>query len=213
MLRDIDSRPSGLIRREDDETYTQRLSDRIDEEYQALKAGDPDGSARLYEALRAQAWNVVGFRLQRSDNALAHDIATRAFEKVGQFQGKSQFSTWFYRLAQNEVNRALREQITDRRRLIPIDTNSDDVEEDRVASANEPAAPRTPRQDAPMELEVIMRVLSDGEANVVQSNIEGYTLEEIAEQKAKPLGTVRSRYERAKEKMKKRTRMGGPKQK
>jgi len=206
MSGDINRAAGGLIRLgEDHETNTQRLSGRIDEAYEAYRADNSAGSTELYEALKAQARNVVSFKFPELNSILAreraHDIATRAFEKVGQFRGESKLSTWFYTIAQNEVNRALSEHITERNTLVSTDVDSDEGEEARVASANEPEAPPLPGQDSAIELEVLMRELSDEEVTVMRFKLEGYTLEEIAEKTGEPLGTIRSRFERAKAKM------------
>jgi DNA-directed RNA polymerase specialized sigma24 family protein len=152
MSGDINSAARGLIGRgEDHETHTQRLSGRIDEAYEAYRADNLAGSADLYEALKAQARNVVWFKLPELGiirvQELAHDIVTRAFLTAGQFRGKSKFSTWFYRLAQNEVSRALSQHITERNTLVSIDVGDDEGEDARIASANEPEAPPPRGQD------------------------------------------------------------------
>lgn len=216
MSEDINSAAGGLIDRgQDHKTHTQRLSATIDQAYEAYRAGNSAGSTELYEALIAQALNVVWFKLPelRSIPAreLAHDIATRAFEKIDQFRGESKFSTWFYAIAQREVDRALSEHITERKTLVSIDVKNDDGEDARVASADEPEAPPLPGQDAAIQLDVLMREVSEAEAAVMRSHLEGYALEETAEKSGNPLGTTRSRFERAKRKM--RTRKRRPKQK
>jgi RNA polymerase sigma-70 factor (ECF subfamily) len=204
MCGDTNSNASGLIRRANDETHTQRLSDRIDQAYEAYKAGNSAGSTELYEALLTQARNVVWFKLPEFGiirvRELAHDIATRAIEKIDQFRGESKFSTWFYTIAQNEVDRALEEHITRRNTVVSIDPDANDGEEDWVAS-DEPTAPPPRGQDAMIELEILMSELSDDDVTLMRFKQEGYTLEEIAEKTGEPLGTIRSRYERAKAKM------------
>src|SRR5271155_2504509 len=96
------------------ETYTQRLSREIDAACEDYRAGEPEGEERLYQALKTQAANVVWYKLESSDQALAHDMSTRAMLAVERFRGKSRLSTWFYRIAQNEAKDALRTKIENR---------------------------------------------------------------------------------------------------
>ena len=82
-------------------------------------------------AFRAQARNVIWWKLNQEDEALAHDIARRAFMAIDTFRCKCRVSTWSHRVAINEVNRALKEHVEALNR-VPIDPIGEDEDNDDV---------------------------------------------------------------------------------
>jgi RNA polymerase sigma-70 factor (ECF subfamily) len=182
-----------------DANSTQRLSHEIDAAYEAYAAQQPDAETRLYRALRAQARNIVWHRLGSPDEVVEHDITTRAMQALKEFRGESRASTWFYTVAQNEANSALRMHIQRRERLVPIDPDEADDLEPKIAL---PAPPEN--LDAPLDLEELTRGLPPKQAEVLKLIQEGYSLEAIAEATGDPLGTVRGRCRLAKQKAKKK---------
>jgi RNA polymerase sigma-70 factor, ECF subfamily len=178
-------------------SFTRQLSQEIDAAYEAYAAQLPYSEIRLYRTLRAQSRNVVWSRLGAPDAPLEHDIATRAIQALKEFRGESRVSTWFYALAQHEANRALRKLIQKRELEVPIEIDEDDGEP-KIALPASPA-----NSDAPIQLAELIRDLPAEQAEVIQMDREGYSLEEIAERTGNPLGTVRSRY-RPKFKVKKK---------
>jgi RNA polymerase sigma factor (sigma-70 family) len=186
----------------DDESYTQRLSREIDAANEALMHGDPESEDRLHRAFSAQARNVAAYHdLARFEMSLADDIASRAMLALPKFRGRSRLSSWFYRIAQNELNRALRGLIQKRKRDISIDL---DPEEDHAALLELEAKPTD--QEAKIEFERLQQSLPPERAEVLALQLEGNTLEEIAKKIETPLGTVRSRDRLAKAKARRRTK-------
>lgn len=183
-------------------TYTQRLSRGIDAAYDAYDAHQPDAETRLYDALLTQAQNIVWHGFGQPDETLAHDITVRAMQAVSTFRRESAFSTWFWTLAHNEVNRALRTVVEDRERLVPI------VEESDEEGAPPPTEVATPSHSGPVvaaiDLEKLVRGLPPEQAEVFRLHKEGYSLRQIAEITGVSLGTARSRHRLAKEKAKKK---------
>ena len=185
-----------------EESYTQRLSREIDAAYEAYKAREPDSEDLLHRAFTAQARNVATFHdLARFELTLAHDIASRAMLALPEFRGRSRLSSWFYRIAQNEVNRALRALIQKRTREVSIDL---DPEDDHASLLQLEAKSTNP--DATIELERLQQRLSPEQAEVLALQVEGNTLEEIAERTGTPLGTVRSRNRLAKARARRSTK-------
>jgi RNA polymerase sigma factor (sigma-70 family) len=185
-----------------DESYTQRLSREIDAAYEAYKAREPDSEDLLHRAFTAQARNVATFHdLARFELTLAHDIASRAMLALPEFRGRSRLSSWFYRIAQNEMKRALRGLIRRRKRDVSIDI---DPEEDHAALLELEAKPTD--QEAKIEFERLQQSLPPEQAAVLALQLEGNTLEEIAKKIETPLGTVRSRNRLAKAKARHRTK-------
>jgi RNA polymerase sigma factor (sigma-70 family) len=187
------------------DSYTQSLSRAIEIAFKAYKAGKDISVERLYKSFLAQAKNVVGhhFRSSAYDPTLGRDIARRAMMALEQFRGESKISTWFYRIAQNEANRALREFIKGRERSISLDAIGDEAlypshfEKDacRRAQARESTG------NAKLMLQRLGKTLPAEQGTVISLMAEGFSLEEIAERIEEPLGTVRSRYRLAKKRM------------
>jgi RNA polymerase sigma factor (sigma-70 family) len=190
------------------DSYTQELSHAIDAAYSDYKPGEPAGEGRLYRALLAQADNVVFYRLQQRDRHLARDIARRAMVALQGFRGESKLSTWFYKIAQNEANRTLREFVEERKTSVPIDahfatgSNEDasDPPELREQAKQEYLASENAR-NAKLDFDELRRGLPPDQEAVIALVAEGHTLQEIAEKTGEPVGTIRSRYHLAKLKM------------
>jgi RNA polymerase sigma-70 factor (ECF subfamily) len=138
-------------------------------------------------------------------STLVNDIVHRAMVGLKSFRGNSKLSTWFWTLAQHEVDRALRRLIQDKKRLEPLDSKEGYGE----GSSLEITA-KTVNLDAEISLEQLMRHLPPEQAEVIRRQSEGYTLEQIAQETGIPLGTVRSRLRLAKQKARKlQKKIGG----
>jgi RNA polymerase sigma-70 factor (ECF subfamily) len=183
----------------EDRTYTQRLSAAIDEAYQRYALGEPDAESNLYKAFQAQARNVAIHRLDWDRfEEFDRDVVHRAMIKLKGFRGQSKPSTWFFRVAVNEANRALRNHITDRERWQPLTITDEDGEErERQEMA------RVDNHDARIDLDLLERALPRKQADLMALMQEGYSLAEIARKTNEPLGTIRSRLGVVKEKLRK----------
>jgi RNA polymerase sigma-70 factor, ECF subfamily len=182
---------------DDEKTYTRRLSDAIDAAYEAYRAGEADSLERLVEAFSVQARNVIVHRLGSDDPTLEQQISHRAFMALKEFRGKSNLSTWFYRIAQNEANRELHRRIEFRDRHVPLDRGDGEDEGPEIQLEAKPA-----NLDATLDLQKLRKSLPAEQDEVYRLMEQGFSLEEIAKQLGKPLGTIRSRYTLAKNKMK-----------
>lgn len=180
-------------------TYTRRLSLEIDAAYADYGPEKPQSAERLYKAFQAQASNIALHRLGWDDLFIARDIATRAFMALKKFRGDSQISTWFYRLAQNEANRALRQRLEDRSRTVSLNGDEDG---DNPLEARLPAT--AINHVASLDVTALRRGLPLEQAEVLALQDEGYSLEQISEKLGKPLGTIRGRYRLAKERMRRK---------
>lgn len=197
---------SQLIEQYDNLTYTRRLSREIDAAYEAYKAREPFASCRLYDAFRSQARNILWHRLTTEDKALEHDITGRAMIALDQFQGKSKISTWFCRIAQNEGMRAIRSLIERRERLVSINVPVAGGGLGETVPMEIPTDP-VEAQDSTQTLTTLRHCLPPEQAEVLDLNAQGHSLEVIAKMLGKPIGTIRGRYRLAKEKMRRASDM------
>jgi RNA polymerase sigma factor (sigma-70 family) len=180
-------------------SYTAELSRAIDTKYADYRPGDAESERRLYDALHAQAANVVQHTLEFADKHLVPTIVHRAMMALRGFRNESKFSTWFYTLAQNEVKRALRDRIISRERFVPLTVTDRDGEE-----RPRPIEAHSNNQDERIDVERLRLRLPPKQDEILSLKADGYSLADIALKKDVPLGTVRSRYRLAKEKLKPR---------
>ncbi len=75
----------------------------------ACQQGDRHAQRALYDEFHRQVYRLVTRMVGRDDaDDLSQQIFLQVFQKIGQFHGRSQFSTWLYRLATNECLQHLR---------------------------------------------------------------------------------------------------------
>ncbi|MBY6275522.1 MAG: RNA polymerase sigma factor SigY [Symbiobacterium thermophilum] len=118
------------------------------------------------------------------DRALAEDLTQetmiRAIERVGQFQGRSRFSTWLMSIATRQYLDWLRRERRERQAA------------ERAADERPPAQPG-PSAEGRTALELLQTLPPEVALPVVLKHYYGYTYEEIAEWMEIPVGTVKSR--------------------
>src|SRR5271165_2235561 len=148
--------PSG------EDTYTRKLSLEIDSAYEAYLQDEPSA---LYRSFRKQARNRIWQRISAYDEVLEHEIAVRAISALPSFRGGSRVSTWFFRIVNNEINRALRRRIKERRSSVPLSAPCrDGGEDDREDSPEllDEARKRESRIAQGREAKLILAKLGEG---------------------------------------------------
>jgi RNA polymerase sigma-70 factor (ECF subfamily) len=127
------------------------------------------------------------------------------------FRGDSKLSTWFWSLAQNEVDRALQGLIQNRKRFQSLSTYEAPVAEERAGETSLADLPaKSVSHDAAIDLEKVRQDLPVKQDELVHLVVEGYSLAEVAKRLGVPLGTVRGRYRLAKKKMAERVHKKKP---
>lgn len=88
----------------------------------SCRLGDRDAQRRLYEQHCDKVYRLM-YRMAGSSNAedLTQQVFLCVFKKLNQFQSRSSFSTWLYRIATNEALQFLRRQQRQRCQSIPHD--------------------------------------------------------------------------------------------
>lgn len=145
------------------------------------RAGSREAAAELFERHWPAAWRVAFALTGTAAGAedVAQDSFERAFSALGDFNGRSAFSTWLYRIV---VNRALNVRRSDARLV-------------QVGAGLELATEEPPRDS---ELaEAVARLPGDRRAAVVLRYWLDFTPTEIATMLDLPVGTVHSRLGRA----------------
>jgi RNA polymerase sigma-70 factor, ECF subfamily len=149
-----------------------------------VAAREPGAFEQLVERHQARA-----FRLARSvlgDEADARDISQEAFirlyESADRFDGRSRFSTWFYRIL---VNLCIdhRRRLKWWRRLLPLASGSDDPDEARIDPASDEPTPEvevTQREVATQLNDALNRLSPSQRIAIMLQVQEGLSSREIA---------------------------------
>jgi RNA polymerase sigma-70 factor (ECF subfamily) len=155
-------------------------------------SGDRKAFERLYRAHVNKVFSLCtrmcGSRIRGEE--LTQDVFVRAWEKLPQFRGEAQFSTWIHRVAVNIVLTDRKNEARSRRRTV----------EDQAEVGETPLqkASVSPGYGDRMDITAAMEQLPRGARQIfVLHDIEGYKHEEIAEMCGITAGGSKAQLHRA----------------
>jgi len=130
---------------------------------------------------------------------LSQEVLMTAFRKIGQFRAESKFSTWLYRMTTNLAKNRYVVINRERKRFVSMENKKDD--DDRPMEwQDEGVSPRT-QAIGNEQMQLMEERLADLEPEwreiIVLRFIEDMSYEEISDTLDLPLGTVKSRINRA----------------
>jgi RNA polymerase sigma-70 factor (ECF subfamily) len=165
-----------------------------------ILAGDAAAERQLYDThvdrVFRLAYRMTGDPTQAED--LTQDTFIRAFDRLADFRGEAPFAGWLHRVATSVILTGLRK----RKRLQSVESIRDDLE--WAAGAGPESDP-----DLKRTLDRAVGGLDDNHRLVfVMHDMEGYTHQEIATAVDAPVGTIKARLSRARQKL--RDALGGP---
>ena len=178
----------------------------MDERAQLLRAAR-GGNAEAFERLCAPYESLVYYHclslLHSREDAqdAAQESMLRAYRAMSGFRGGSGVATWLYRIAHNVCLDMLR-----KRGAGPEPTS---LEELRERGFDAPAEEKMPdeRYEARAELErlwtIVQAMPEDLRVMLYLRHQKGYSYEELAEAMGMPMGTVKSKLGRARERIRK----------
>jgi RNA polymerase sigma factor (sigma-70 family) len=156
--------------------------------------GDPDAFAELVARHRDRLWAVAlrttGDREEAAD--AVQDALLSAFRRAESFRGDAQVSTWLHRIVVNACLDRMRRQ-----KARPTDPLPED--EDRLGAladkpgAGDPAEASERRTDV---MNALAELSSDQRTAIVLVDMEGYSIDEVAQMMDCAPGTVKSRCAR-----------------
>jgi RNA polymerase sigma-70 factor (ECF subfamily) len=175
----------------------------------ALKHGDEGAFTELMRRHRGPIVNYVNRLIGDRDRSedLAQEVFLRVYRHAGTYRVTARFTTWLYTIASNLGKNELRNRA--RRRNVSVEdaprelqqedyhlgTREDLLAPDRVADLN----------DRQRKVRAAISSLPDHfRMMLVLRDIEGFAYEEIASMLDLPLGTVKSRINRARLEFKRR---------
>jgi RNA polymerase sigma-70 factor (ECF subfamily) len=179
------------------------------EDLKMAQKGDRKAFDRIITVYRAPVISVCMKYMRNNEEAMdmAQDVFVNAYSAIRSFGNNSKFSTWLYRIA---VNLCINRRDAMKRRKY-FDTDSIHGDENDGRPIVDPPD-RTPGQDEMLEKkslrEIIFRELDSFEnverSVIILRDMEGYEYDEISRILEMPLGSVKSRLSRAREKLRNR---------
>jgi RNA polymerase sigma-70 factor (ECF subfamily) len=154
-----------------------------------VKAGEVDAFAELvtrYERpVRAAAFHVVRERNAADD--VTQEAFIAAFESLGSLRSGAKFGSWLLRITKYQAARAVR-----RRCRSPVLVGDVD---------STPEAGRPLSDLSELLLELVERLPDHERVVVGLKNLQGHSVDEIAEMTGRPVGTVTKQLSRAYERL------------
>jgi RNA polymerase sigma-70 factor (ECF subfamily) len=164
--------------------------------------GDVDAFNRLVLAYQGMAYNVAYRVMGNGDSAAdaTQDAFLRAFRALSSFRGGS-FKAWLLRIVTNCCYDQMRGR--QRRPTTALDDIlEDDEHNELLADASESPEDYVSRLDLDVTIERALQSLPyDQRVIVIMSDIQGLSYEEISQTVSVTLGTVKSRLNRGRTKM------------
>lgn len=159
--------------------------------------------------VQEEAQRLYGFCFRLTGNAqeaedLCQEALARAFKSFHRFEGRSQVSTWLYRIALNAWKNNMRKKksVT----IFGFFRSQESSDSDNEFTFNEPKGKDAPvgteweRADSERLLQSALKSLSDEEREIiVLRDLEDKSYEDLSQLLEVPLGTVKSRLARARE--------------
>ena len=158
---------------------------------QGCKSSDRPAQRALYDRYAEQVYRTA-LRITRDRDAafdVTQDTFLQAFGGIGSFDGRATLATWLYRIAVNQALQLLRRHKTERRHL-------------RIVAEQSPTATEPADNGAYPDVESALAALSEHDrAILVLKYQEGLSYDEIAASLDCAPGTVASRLNRARDRL------------
>ena len=173
-----------------------------------LKDGDKSIFNRIIAVYKNRVAGLCFKYMRNTEEAsdMSQEVFAQLYASIGSFAFKSSFSTWVYRVTVNSCTNRLK--ALKRRRVIEPAAAREEDEKEREA---ETLADRGRLQDEELEQKEIRDAVMDALKDfpekdrtlIILRDMEGVPCEEISKALDMPLGSVKSRTARAREKLRK----------
>ncbi|WP_434391595.1 sigma-70 family RNA polymerase sigma factor [Melittangium boletus] len=169
-----------------------------------LRRGEPDAFETLVRTYQDRLYDFCVRMLSDREEAydVVQDVFVSAHQHLARFREDAKLSTWLYRIAKNHcINRL---KYLNRRGRGRSEEYGERNEEALAEALGSPPGPDAALESAREQARVqwaISRLEPDARMLVALRDIEGLAYEEIVDITELPLGTVKSRLHRAREKL------------
>jgi RNA polymerase sigma-70 factor (ECF subfamily) len=168
------------------------------------QAGDETAFQELVEKYQSKVFSIIhGIVRQRNDvEDIAQQVFAKVFFSIRNFDFRSSLITWIYKITVNECFDYLRKKKV-RKLVYESDLSEDEV---RRVENTEPSIDRQPLADSTLArrdyvLKLISRVSEEERALLMLKEVEGYSVEELAEMMSMNENTIKVKLFRARQKL------------
>jgi RNA polymerase sigma-70 factor (ECF subfamily) len=165
------------------------------------KKGDIEAFEMLMEKYQKKVFNIALRLLGNHDDAseVTQEVFIRIYKSIGSFKGESQISTWIYRIATNVCLDELRKR--KRKWVMSLDEEYHKENGDYIIQVED----NKPTPDVIMEQKTIKNAVNNAidklsekyKLIIILRDLQGFSYEEISDMIKTPVGTVKSRINRA----------------
>ncbi len=165
------------------------------------KSGRMDAFGELVRRHQSRLFTQVSRILPNEEDArdVVQSTFLLAYQALDRFEGRSDFSTWLYRIGVNTAFTFKRKQ----RPLASIDASRGGAGMDCPdrSRGSEPAAGLVCSEEATLVVKALGRLSTPDRTLLIMKDVDGLRYEELAAILRIPIGTVRSRLHRARLKL------------
>lgn len=173
---------------------------------QKAKQGDMLAFEELILKHEKIVYNVALRMMNHSEDAkdISQEVFLKAYKNIGNFDERSQFSTWLYRITHNTCIDEMRKRKGKQSYSLEEELENEDGSMQRqIADESDTPEESLLREEQKSEiLQALDQLSEEHKAAVVLRDVKGLSYEEISEILELSLGTVKSRISRARNQLK-----------
>ena len=171
-----------------------------------IRLGDENAFAELVETHQKMVFNVALRYVRNYDDAsdIAQEVFIKAFRSIDTFKGKSQLSTWLYRITVNVCLDFARKNKLYYQNTVELETENEEGEAVELPLPDMSYSPEMKLENKELHealIGAIDALPKDAREIIIMRDINNMSYNEIAEVLDIELGTVRSRLARARMKL------------
>lgn len=167
---------------------------------QEVLKGDQQAYIHIIEKYKEPLYGII-LRMTRNPHDaqdLVQEVFIKVYERLGQYEEKGSFKSWFYRVATNHCMDQFR-----KKRLV-----SSEMTDNLIVNEQHPEVIFL-KKEKERRLEKLIATLPEDERLIILLRYrQELTYEEISDSTGYPLSTVRNKLHRAKKKMRKKMKEG-----
>jgi len=168
------------------------------------QSGDEAAFREIVEKYQSKVFSIIhGIVRHRNDvEDIAQQVFTKVYFSIRNFDFRSSLITWIYKITVNECFDYLRKKKV-RKLVYESDMSEDEV---RRVENTEPAVDRQPPADSTLArrdyvLKLMTRVSEEERTLLMLKEVEGYSVEELAERLGMNENTIKVKLFRARQKL------------
>ncbi len=183
------------------------MSDTFNEQVLIEKArsGDEASFELLINSCKTKAYNTALRYLRDEEDAMdvLQESLIKVFRHLNKFKGDCKFDTWVYRIVVNTCNDFLRKNKNQRSNIgMYYEGESGETAIEIPDNSPTPSEQLDSKLRASYLLDCLEEISAEHKEIIILRDIQGFSYEEISEIQQCSMGTVKSRINRARQKLK-----------